>query len=81
MTATATIAMQDELRRVLGRDLTVLSSGLLRENLHLSVQRLDNDEEKLRALVEGQREQEGAGSCTSTPAMAASRWRSCSTPN
>ena len=61
LTATATVAMQDELRRVLGRDLNVLSSGLLRENLHLSVQRLGNDEEKLRELVELCQRQPGSG--------------------
>src|SRR5581483_557999 len=52
LTATATPAMQAELRRVLRRDLTVVTTGVLRDNLFLAVQRVANDEGKLRALAE-----------------------------
>src|SRR5581483_5633512 len=52
LTATATPAMQAELRRVLRRDLAVVTTGVLRDNLFLAVQRVANDEGKLRALAE-----------------------------
>src|SRR5581483_1286920 len=41
-----------ELRRVLRRDLAVVTTGVLRDNLFLAVQRVANDEGKLRALAE-----------------------------
>jgi ATP-dependent DNA helicase RecQ len=61
LTATATPAMQAELRKVLRRDLAMVTTGVLRDNLFLAVQRAANDEQKLRALAELCQHERGAG--------------------
>ncbi len=58
MTATATPTMQGELRERLGRDLTLVSTGVLRPNLFLQAETLRDNETKLRTLVQFCREQQ-----------------------
>jgi ATP-dependent DNA helicase RecQ len=61
VTATATPAMQEEIARSLGRPLTVISTGVLRENLSLAVEVHPDKEAKTGALLEFVRRERGSG--------------------
>ncbi len=61
MTATATPAIQAELRERFGRRLTILTTGVLRPNLRLEVRSLADREAKLRELVTFCRAERGSG--------------------
>lgn len=61
MTATAPPRVQEELQTRLRRPLQVINTGVLRPNLYLEVQRVENKEEKLRRLIEICTEERGAG--------------------
>jgi ATP-dependent DNA helicase RecQ len=67
MTATATPRLRDELVERLGLrpradgSAPVLSTGVLRPNLYLEVERVENKEEKLRRLIEICTAEQGAG--------------------
>lgn len=58
MTATATPEMQVELRRRLERELELVTTGVLRENLFLQAETVRDNEAKLRTLVQFCREQQ-----------------------
>ena len=60
MTATATPPMQAELAQRLGRELQLVSTGVLRPNLYLECRMLQDNEAKLRTLVQLCREQQAA---------------------
>lgn len=61
MTATATPALQEELRQRFHRPLRTVHTGVLRPNLFLEVQRVRDAEEKLRLLIELCGAERGAG--------------------
>jgi ATP-dependent DNA helicase RecQ len=61
MTATAPPRVQEELQTRLRRPLRIVNTGVLRPNLYLEVQRVENKEEKLRRLIEICTEERGAG--------------------
>ncbi|MGE0543604.1 MAG: RecQ family ATP-dependent DNA helicase [Dehalococcoidia bacterium] len=61
MTATAPPRVQEELQTRLRRPLRIFNTGVLRPNLYLEVQRVDNKEDKLRRLVEICTEERGSG--------------------
>lgn len=61
VTATATLAMQEEIAQTLGRPLRVVSTGVLRDNLYLEVRELADKAQKRAALVEFVRAARGSG--------------------
>ncbi|MGH2584719.1 MAG: RecQ family ATP-dependent DNA helicase, partial [Dehalococcoidia bacterium] len=61
MTATATPRFQEELSERVRRPLRLIHTGVLRPNLYLEVERVENKEEKLRRLIEICTEERGAG--------------------
>jgi len=61
MTATATPAIQRELGARLGRPLTTVATGVLRDNLRLEVEEHPQREAKLRALVRLCKQDRGSG--------------------
>lgn len=61
MTATATPAIQAELRERFGRPLETLTTGVLRPNLRLEVLSLPDREAKMRALIDLCRTERGSG--------------------
>ena len=61
VTATATPEMQEEIARTLGRQMTVVNTGVLRDNLFLEVRHLASVAEKRTALLEFVRGARGQG--------------------
>lgn len=61
MTATATPALLAELRERFGRPLRLMHRGVLRPNLYLGVERVENAEEKHRRLIDLCATERGAG--------------------
>ena len=61
VTATATPEMQEEIARTLGRQMTVVNTGVLRDNLFLEVRHLASVAEKRTALLEFVRAARGQG--------------------
>ncbi|MFN8512736.1 MAG: RecQ family ATP-dependent DNA helicase [Chloroflexia bacterium] len=61
LTATATPEISEEIANRLGRDLARVRVSLFRPNLFYEVRRVSNKEEKLRAVVDICREQQGTG--------------------
>ena len=61
VTATATPEMQEEIARTLGRQMTVVNTGVLRDNLFLEVRHLTSVAEKRTALLEFVRAARGQG--------------------
>jgi ATP-dependent DNA helicase RecQ len=61
MTATATPAIQAELGDRFGRELSTLTTGVLRTNLRLEVEECADREAKLRAIVQLCQEERGSG--------------------
>ena len=61
LTATATPETADEICRALGRDMDIVRSSVVRENLRYEVVPLRDEEEKLRFTLERARDAEGAG--------------------
>jgi len=61
MTATATPAMMGEIATGLGRDLCVVNTGVLRDNLFLIAHTVENDDHKLRVALPFIQRQSGSG--------------------
>ncbi len=61
LTATATLAMREEIGSALGRKLRVVTTGVFRPNLRYEVQQISSKEGKMRALVELCQQTPGAG--------------------
>lgn len=61
VTATATPEMQEEIARTLGRQMTVVNTGVLRDNLFLEVRHLASVAEKRTAMLEFVRGARGQG--------------------
>jgi ATP-dependent DNA helicase RecQ len=62
LTATAPPAVADDIVRQLGlKDMAVITAGVFRDNLELSVRPVDGETDKQRALVETLRGQQGSG--------------------
>ena len=61
VTATATPAMQEEIAQTLGRPLTVVNTGVLRENLFLEVRQVAGEIDKRDGLAQFVRGTKGSG--------------------
>jgi len=61
MTATATPAMMGEIAAALGRELCLVNTGVLRDNLYLITHGVENDDHKMRVLVPFVQHQRGSG--------------------
>ena len=61
MTATATPAMMGEIAAALGRELCLVNTGVLRDNLYLITHGAENDDHKMRVLVPFVQHQRGSG--------------------
>jgi ATP-dependent DNA helicase RecQ len=61
MTATATPEMMVEIAQQLGRDLQVVNTGVLRDNLFLIARRAENEDHKVRLLLPFVQRQRGSG--------------------
>lgn len=61
MTATATPEMMVEIGQQLGRELQVVNTGVLRDNLFLIARRAENDDHKLRLLLPFVQRRRGSG--------------------
>jgi len=61
MTATATPAMMGEIAAALGRELCLVNTGVLRDNLYLVTHGVENDDHKMRVLVPFVQHQRGSG--------------------
>jgi len=61
MTATATPAMMGEIAATLGRELCLVNTGVLRDNLYLVARGVENDDHKMRILLPFVQRQRGCG--------------------
>lgn len=61
MTATATPAMMGEIAATLGRELCLVNTGVLRDNLYLVARPVESDDHKMRVLIPFVQRQRGSG--------------------